>query len=68
MSFIVLFPFILFFSVCYRTVNGKASGVVVTIIYRTPIATPTVVEGDLFFGQGGDQLNGILYMHVYVHC
>ena len=29
-----------------------------TTIPRPPIATPTVVEGDLFFGQGGDQLNG----------
>jgi hypothetical protein len=25
---------------------------------RPPIATPTVVVGDLFFGQWGDQLNG----------
>ena len=25
---------------------------------RTPIATPTVVERDVFFRQGGDQLNG----------
>jgi hypothetical protein len=24
----------------------------------TPIAIPTVVNGDLFFRQGGDQLNG----------
>jgi hypothetical protein len=30
----------------------------VTTTFRTPIATPTVIVGDLFFGQGGDQLNG----------
>jgi len=30
----------------------------VTTTSRTPITTPAVVEGDLFFGQGGDQLNG----------
>ena len=29
----------------------------VTIIFRAPIATPTVVDGNLFFCQGGDQLN-----------
>jgi hypothetical protein len=26
--------------------------------FHTPIATPTVVDRDLFFRQGGDQLNG----------
>jgi len=30
----------------------------VTIMVRTPVATPTVVSSNLFFGQGGDQLNG----------
>ena len=30
----------------------------ITITFRSPIATPTVVDGDLFFRQGGDQLNG----------
>ena len=29
----------------------------VTTIPRPQIATPTVVDGDLFFRQGGDQLN-----------
>ena len=29
----------------------------VTTIFRPPIATPTVVDGNVFFRQGGDQLN-----------
>ena len=43
-------------------IRWKASGgsndfdlIDVTTNFRPPIATPTVVEGDLFFGQGRDQ-------------
>jgi hypothetical protein len=42
--------------VCFLNCNGFDLIDVSTTIC-TPIATPTVVEGDLFFRQGGDQLN-----------
>ena len=59
--YVVQFPplsyFTLYLPCTFRQCNGFDL-IQVCFISRTPIATPTVVGGDLFFRQGGDQLNG----------